>query len=537
MLFSYSKLWTPYKSCLQYLTAFETGKNISRTCLVRQWVAEGLLATAGRGEGDGIREGNLEEAGERCFAELVFLGFLSPAPAPAAPVPAAAVPTGLKVKCCFVNDPVKKFISSMSQSENFLSDLPTHLQHQIEIRKLVAQSEPQQQQQKQPWRLSSICCPTAATGHDDDEGKQLPPMDELVKLLRRLPQEYRLNVIDLGGCKALRMCHLRSICKCVPSLKYLSLRNTNVSKLPKEMTDLLNLETLDIRDTADMQAAAMRHIFLQEIKHVLAGCIKITAKDDSGKTNYEEACTVLMPRRIGSKTEVLKHVHIQDDKAKASLAIVGSLMRLRKLGVVLNGSPDNMKYLLHAIDKRSEFLRSLSVWIMEPPPKHMTAVNDGGFVTLDPSDASLFHPPEKLESLNLKCFAGNSTKGRGHIPQWIEGLHLLSKITLRHSQLTKEGLRELGKLKSLRCLKLRRESYIEVQVTLSNGDFPDLRLLVLDHVSNNTSKLEIQTDAAPNLEKIVWSTAAIRPEHNIMEREHRKTLKELNINGKNVLHG
>lgn len=152
------------------------------------------------------------------------------------------------------------------------------------------------------------------------------------------------------------------------SLKYLSLRKTNVSKLPKEMTDLLNLETLDIRDTADMQAAAMRHIFLQEIKHVLAGCIKITAKDDSGKTNYEEACTVLMPRRIGSKTEVLKHVQIQDDKAKASLAIVGSLMRLRKLGVVLNGSPDNMKYLLHAIDKRSEFLRSLSVWIMEPPP-------------------------------------------------------------------------------------------------------------------------------------------------------------------------
>lgn len=132
----------------------------------------------------------------------------------------------------------------------------------------------------------------------------------------------------------------------------------------------------------------------------------------------------------------------------------------------------------------------------------MTAVNDGGFVTLDPSDASLFHPPEKLESLNLKCFAGNSTKGRGHIPQWIKGLQFLSKITLRHSLLNKEGLRELGKLKSLRCLKLRHESYMEAEVTLSEGEFLDLRLLVLDQVSNNTSKLEIQTDAAPNLRRL-----------------------------------
>uniref|UniRef100_A0A0E0F865 Disease resistance N-terminal domain-containing protein n=1 Tax=Oryza meridionalis TaxID=40149 RepID=A0A0E0F865_9ORYZ len=52
MLLSYSMLSTPYKSCLQYLTTFDKEKSISRTCLLRRWVAEGLLdaaATAGGG--------------------------------------------------------------------------------------------------------------------------------------------------------------------------------------------------------------------------------------------------------------------------------------------------------------------------------------------------------------------------------------------------------------------------------------------------------------------------------------------------------
>uniref|UniRef100_A0A0D3HPI0 Disease resistance N-terminal domain-containing protein n=1 Tax=Oryza barthii TaxID=65489 RepID=A0A0D3HPI0_9ORYZ len=94
MFFSYSMLSTPYKSCLQYLTTFNKEKSISRTCLVRRWVAEGLLDAA-----------------------------------------APAAPTGLKLKSCVVPDGAKEFIYSMSKNENFVSNLPTHLQHQVEIRR------------------------------------------------------------------------------------------------------------------------------------------------------------------------------------------------------------------------------------------------------------------------------------------------------------------------------------------------------------------------------------------------------------------
>uniref|UniRef100_A0A0E0BLR8 Disease resistance R13L4/SHOC-2-like LRR domain-containing protein n=1 Tax=Oryza glumipatula TaxID=40148 RepID=A0A0E0BLR8_9ORYZ len=271
---------------------------------------------------------------------------------------------------------------------------------------------------------------------DDDDRKVVHPMDQMVdQVLKKLPQEYRLNVIDLGGCQTLRTRRLNKICELVPSL------------------------------------------------------------------------------RIGPKMEVLKHVQIQDGGDE--LVRVGALERLRKLGVVLDGREDNMARLYRVIGRRSDTLRSLSVWITAPS----MAAGNGGFVTLGskrdddddgnntgsgaPSSVVL---PEKLESLNLKCFKGNKFKPAGYsIPHCIQGHQYLSKITLRHSLLNKEGLRELGKLKSLRCLKLRHESYMETEVTLSEGEFLDLRLLVLDQVSVKMTKLVFEARAAPKLEKIVWN--------------------------------
>jgi hypothetical protein len=43
MVFCYSMLSTQQKSCLQYLTAFLHETEISRTSMVRRWVAEGLV--------------------------------------------------------------------------------------------------------------------------------------------------------------------------------------------------------------------------------------------------------------------------------------------------------------------------------------------------------------------------------------------------------------------------------------------------------------------------------------------------------------
>ncbi|WVZ50891.1 hypothetical protein U9M48_002098 [Paspalum notatum var. saurae] len=237
MVFCYSKLSTHYKSCLQYLTTFLDESSISRTSLVRRWVAKGLVARE-----EGLR--SMEEAGERCFDELVFHGFIRPV---------AIVATGIKIKSCTMDDSVQSFIVDMGYGR------------------------------EKPPLL-------------DVDDKLLHPMDEIARLLKDLPQEYRLNVLDLGGCRGLEKRHLKSICK-VPSIKYLSLRNTDVSRLPKAINDLWQLETLDVRQTHLLRPSDMERIYLPRLKHLLAGHIAHCYED------VERLSTLRMPRKISNGAE------------------------------------------------------------------------------------------------------------------------------------------------------------------------------------------------------------------------------------------
>jgi hypothetical protein len=241
-------------------------------------------------------------------------------------------------------------------------------------------------------------------------------MDEMVLRLKTLPELYRLNVLDLGGCKGLTEWHLVSICKAVPSLKYLSLRNIDVSQLPKNINNLKQLETLDIRRT---NITTVDDINLPNLKHLLAG--HIPHCPPPGKKTDESPLTVPMPNKIGLSIEILRHVQIIDGKADR-LERVGQ--QLRKLGVVLNGSEDDMmKHLFRAITRSSECLRSLSTCIKPPPLK----VNDS--IALKSKDNTDILP-KNLESLNIKYFRESNSNGTLALPLWVKELNKLSKITL-----------------------------------------------------------------------------------------------------------
>ncbi|KAL5204607.1 hypothetical protein ABZP36_009478 [Zizania latifolia] len=373
MNFCYSKLRAHYKGSLQYLTTFQEEDSISRKSVVRRWLAEGLVVVRDEQEQGRQPDESLQEAGLQCFDELVFRGFLR------RPGQASASATNTSPKVCELDESAKKFIPDICKSDNFVAHLPTHFSHQLEIRKIARQcqnKEPPAQQPQPRWWPWSIC-PGPTKPHDAHNGDKLPhdpnPMDEMIeKVLKKLPQEYRLNVIDLGGCQRLEKRHLQSICK-VYSLKYLSLRNTNISQLPKQMSELWQLETLDIRQTL-VSANGIRKIFLHSLKHLLAGNIT-NCKGKEKNDPSAAASTVLLPRKLGSNIETLCYVQI-DQGGRAAAAsnehnklakLIGPLKRLRKLGVVLCNSSEDMNRLVEAVNKRRESLSSLSIWIKDWP--------------------------------------------------------------------------------------------------------------------------------------------------------------------------
>jgi hypothetical protein len=82
-------------------------KEISRTSMVR---------LVGKEPGGGGRT-TPEEAGERCFRELLFRGFIRTARRSDAGT----------IKSCVMDDAAREFIVGITKSENFVADLPAHL--------------------------------------------------------------------------------------------------------------------------------------------------------------------------------------------------------------------------------------------------------------------------------------------------------------------------------------------------------------------------------------------------------------------------
>jgi Leucine-rich repeat (LRR) protein len=113
----------------------------------------------------------------------------------------------------------------------------------------------------------------------------------MLRDLDLLPKSYRLNVMDLGGSMGiLKKGHLANFCK-IRTLKYLSLRNTDVRSLPSQLQELRLLETLDIRHTNIPHGSRNSQALLPpSLKHLLAG--NVDSQGDAPNA------TVRMPNSI-----------------------------------------------------------------------------------------------------------------------------------------------------------------------------------------------------------------------------------------------
>lgn len=125
-------------------------------------------------------------------------------------------------------------------------------------------------------------------------------VENMVKLLGlfRTSESGWIKVLDLEGYHGLTKKHLKEICNKIFQLKYLSLRNTGIGELPKEIIKLQDLETFDIRDT-NVQHFTAKSIVLRKLGQLLSGRHHID-KDAGGGSSHGSFTAVDIPHGIGS---------------------------------------------------------------------------------------------------------------------------------------------------------------------------------------------------------------------------------------------
>ncbi|RLM69262.1 hypothetical protein C2845_PM17G14310 [Panicum miliaceum] len=389
-----------------------------RSSLVRRWVAEALIDKVGRYSA-------IDEA-EHCFNALSSQKLL---------LPCDFDGVG-KIKSCVVDPLVIGMLKEAIRVEDFLDPnlLPPELALHFSIRNGIHLRQ-----------FNRIVSKQENTTVD----RQMKSIMKFLKLMTSSSSFRHLRVLELEGYKGFKKRHLKNICK-IHQLRYLNLRNTNISQLPTEMDQLLHLETLDIRGTR-VQAF---NIVLPTLKHLLAGHIHFARQEGSIVKTKEFFSTVRMPHDVTrmENLEILSHVKVSNSAKE--LADVGERLKLKKLGVFLHGKNTKLNDLFIEIDKLNRFLVSLSIRVQVPV--HWDVVDD---IELT--------PPQFLESLHI-CGV------RGLFPGWFNQLQRLSKITLRDTFLNEDALAVLGTLKGLSCLRLGYQSFDAAALTFDDGQFSNL---------------------------------------------------------------
>nr|XP_025877497.1 uncharacterized protein LOC112937010 [Oryza sativa Japonica Group] len=529
-----------YKVCFQYLSIFPLGFKIRRTSLVRRWAAEGLIV--GR---DGLAA--TDEA-ERCFDAMIDRGLLLPADN-------TDNPSG-KVKMCTVDPHVFSFIARLHKDDGRAPaadsiDLPPALAHRISIARRIQLSNKTRQRvseglkkqmdgggEPQDSVAQGMVCGIQLSNKTrrrqaseglkkkmDSNGEPLVPeprsqdsaVEDVVKLLDLFPttESGWIKVLDLEGCRGLKKKHLKNICNRVFQLKYLSLRNTDIAELPKEINKLQDLETFDMRGT-NIESFPAKSIVLPKLARLLSGVAHTDAptpsKDDnltSRGSSHESFTAIHIPRGIKNMTsmQILSHVQVSDhhDEA-AALEDLARLQLLWKLGVVIHAKQAYL--VLKVVGMLNECLRSLSI-----------RLQDGGEDPDLNNTPPIFSPPRSLASLSIS--------GRiGGLPTWIQNLEQLSDITLCDTSLKDSDIKILCASINLRFIRLLRESYNQNKLSFEKG-FRNLEILIIEG-SGTISDVHFDPRVAPKLEKIVWSSTCKMENLGI---DNLQGLKEIVLKG------
>jgi hypothetical protein len=203
----YNDLPGDLKTCTLYLSIFPKGSTISMKRLTRRLISEGFVS-----EKQGLTE---EEVAETYFNQLTRRKLIRP----------VEHNSNGKVKTFQVHDMVLEYIVSKTSEENFITVVGGHWMvppPSNKVRRLSMQSSgSKHENMTKNLNLSQV--------------RSVTVFGSLKQVPFHSFNNGIIQVLDLEGWKGLKEKHLKNdICKMLV-LKYLSLRRTDIAKIPKKI--------------------------------------------------------------------------------------------------------------------------------------------------------------------------------------------------------------------------------------------------------------------------------------------------------------
>ncbi|EMS48852.1 Disease resistance protein RPM1 [Triticum urartu] len=446
----YDNLPYELKLLTLYMSTFPWGYRIDKHRLISKWRAEGLIVL------DMWRA--FEEVAEECFTELLDRDIIRP----------LACKYNSEVETCSqVNYFMLQFLVSKSEQNFFLTT--SHTVNSTAA--AAAEGDMTQMIQRIFLHRPDQELPTLLGTIDLSHTRSLIVSGSVNRI--PLDKFIHLAMLDLEGWENLEDVDLVQICSSnFFLLKYLSVRNTRVSKLPPQISELGYLETLDIS-----------HTQISEIPIEVWGLPKLWSLDLRG-TQVRQ-----LPRDVAT---CLRHLLVSGHKLDETIMeipddiLYWNLLETLATIDIRNWSSWVFKYLA---DLR--FLEVLAVtWSFHQcyDEEYQTALR------------SVIQRLGCLKSLTIQCEVGCSMEFLDSlsdmpndlsdgpkdlqnliitarfltVPKWIQGLNHLAFLHITVCKLLPDDLKILGSLHKLECLVLGLDFLPQEAVVIERGAFHQL---------------------------------------------------------------
>ncbi|CAL4991097.1 unnamed protein product [Urochloa decumbens] len=415
------------KTCLLSVSIFPEDHHIKRKRLIRRWLAEGLVVKdVGR---------NLEDVASDRFEELIDRSMIQ----------TVCTSNSAAVKTCQVRGVLLDFIAHKSASENFITFINSN--------EPISKTESEATCAVRRLSLHNTTETGAIVNNDFSRIRSLTIFGHVGGYIEFQKCKF-LRVLDLEKCTELKETDIHDICKLM-QLKYLSLRGTNVSEIPKEISNLQHLETLDIRET-NVTVLPIEVFNLPQLAH-LFGQFKLPCQLNKVREGHK------LQKFFSQSSRLQTLAGFFIDANHAFPQILLHISKLRKVKVLSDGiqSEDSVNLLISSLQGRflgDNALQSLSI--------------DFGDHSIDFLD--YLKPPCLLTSVKLH---GKLTK----LPDFIKSLQDLELHLSSTSLCSACLLSALESLDRLLYLKLVEDcsEFVNSSFDFRSDGFPRLQRLCI----------------------------------------------------------